>query len=124
MKKRWLRWSIATGVVLVVLLMVYWSHQFRLAVAFKDKDPAVRAATIRKLPEGASIELLIGAIADEDPDVRLLAAGKLGGASSQGARRAWGLIPALKDDHAGVRREAAWSLSHIGADAWPALEKG
>ncbi len=123
MKNRWLIWSIAAGVVVIVLVTFRWVQQSRPAATFKDEDPAVRTATIRKLPKGGPIELLIGAIEDANPDVRILAIGRLGGAGSQEDRRAWALIPALKDAHAGVRREASWSLSHIGPGAWPALEK-
>jgi HEAT repeat protein len=91
------------------------------AEALRDKKPAVRAAAIRKLPYRSDEPLLIDALKDENQDVRLLAIRQLGFEGPKGAERAKLLIPLLKDDHAGVRREAAWSLGHIGKDAEPLL---
>jgi HEAT repeat protein len=52
--------------------------------------------------------------------VRLLAIERLGDSGRNGAVA---LVHLLNDDHAGVRREAAWSLGHIGSDAWPPIKE-
>src|SRR5262249_27345701 len=66
--------------------------------------------------------ILIKMLSDENPDVRLLAAEKLGGEGITGTNRAFALVPLLNDEHQSVRREAAWSLGTIGLAAWPAFE--
>jgi HEAT repeat protein len=85
-----------------------------------DPNPAVRAAAVRELKRDGNEQLLIDRLRDEDPDVRLLAAQRLGREDASGAVLA-ALITALKDEHAGVRREAAWSLGKSGPNAWPHL---
>ena len=60
-------------------------------------------------------------IQDDNADVRLVAAQHLGEPGPEGERRAAALVGALKDAHAGVRREAAESLCSIGPESAPAL---
>jgi HEAT repeat protein len=84
-------------------------------------NPAERAAAVRAMGYPGDVPRLLGALHDENADVRLLAAEHLGGRGPQSAERTRGLIDVLKDPHAGVRREAAEALSSIGADAVPAL---
>src|SRR5205823_1035020 len=126
MKKRWLVWSavaVAFGldVGAWVLIQRPW-HDWRVE-ALNDESPAVRAAAIRALPREGNEERLIDRLRDENSDVRLVAAARLGGPGPKGAERAWALIRLLGDEHLGVRRDAAWALSHIGPEAWPAIRE-
>lgn len=126
MKNRWLVWSIvgvAFGLILVVLIPIPWLRHYQWEEALKQESPAIRAAAIRGLPRQGNEQLLITALMDENPDVRLLATQRLGYPGPKGAERAWALICLLKDGHAGVRREAAWSLGLIGPEGWPALRE-
>jgi HEAT repeat protein len=98
-----------------------WSASARLREALTDNNPAVRAAAIRKLGSSADAQVLIEALEDGNPDVRILAADRLGHSGSKAPERAQALVKALTDKHAGVRRQAAWSLSLVGTEAWPPL---
>jgi HEAT repeat protein len=88
------------------------------AARLKDPNPAVRVAAIRDSQERLPPHLLIGALQDEDADVRLVAAQRLRGQDEASIRA---LVSALGDRHAGVRRQAAESLCWIGAPAVPQL---
>jgi HEAT repeat protein len=127
MRKPWLVWLFVGGAAALAFIALEAApmlQQRRYALALKDSSPAVRAAAIRALDVDGNEQLFIEALGDQDPDVRLLAADRLGERGARGAERASALVRALNDDHAGVRREAAWSLGHIGPDAWPALREG
>jgi HEAT repeat protein len=124
MRKPWLVWLSVGGAAALALLAVVAApmlQQRRYALALKDPSPAVRAAAVRALGAPGNEQLFIETLGDPDADVRLLAADRLGEHGARGAERVAALVGALNDDHAGVRREAAWALGHIGPDAWPAL---
>jgi len=91
--------------------------QFRL----DDPNPAVRVAAIRATGYEGHVEVLANALQDEDADVRLVAAMHLKRRGSAAAPIIKDLIAVLKDEHRGVRREAAEALSFIGAPTAPAL---
>jgi hypothetical protein len=77
MKKRWLVWSMAAaafGLIVAVLALVRWLQHKRWVEALQDEAPAIRAAAVRGLPPDGNEQLLIDRLADEDADVRLLAA--------------------------------------------------
>src|SRR3954452_113560 len=117
--ERQLRVSLAGGLplgTLAAVLVLAWPTSPKTlpgAAAFKDGNPAVPSAAVGVAAEPA---VLITALQDENPDVRLVAAQRLRGA---GPRETAALIGALEDKHAGVRRESAESLSRIGAAAVP-----
>jgi HEAT repeat protein len=90
----------------------------RIDVELRDPNPAVRAAGIRRLDVNSDPDRLLPLLNDDDPDVRLLCAMRLGGRGAKDAETL-ALVDALKDRHAGVRRAAAESL---GA-SWPSTEK-
>jgi HEAT repeat protein len=126
MKRRLVFWTppaLALGLVVATsVVLQIWEHH-RLTERLKDSDPALRAAALRRLNEE---KLFIEALRDEDADVRCIAAERLGEAGSgpKQAERVKALIPLFLDDHAYVRRQAAFSLAYIGPDAsWPALEE-
>jgi HEAT repeat protein len=96
----------AVGLLVVALLVRSQKPVYNL----KDHDPAMRAAAVRSLSGEKNKQSLIEALNDPDTDVRLLAIERLGGSGRNGAEA---LAHLLNDDHAGVRREAAWSLGHI-----------
>jgi HEAT repeat protein len=96
----------------------------RIDAALRDPNPAVRAAAVRTLHADSDTDRLLRSLKDADSDVRLLSAMRLGewphGAPATAQERvAPGLVEALKDRHAGVRREAAQSLGEL----WPGTEK-
>lgn len=130
-KTRYLFWSLLViTCAQLVYLITLASHidDIRNRAALHHKSPAVRAAAIRALPNGCCDDLLIERLHDDDADVRLVAVAKIGdqfGYNSRGAnpaQMASALAPLLDDDHKAVRREVAWSLSAIGADAWPVVQ--
>jgi HEAT repeat protein len=119
MKKHFLFWTppaIALGIVIAVFVL---PGQLRLKQALRDPNPAVRANALRR---GAGESRVIESLQDEDPDVRCVAAERLGVGGSSAAR-AKALIPLLMEDHTHVRRQAAFSLADIGPSAWPALQE-
>jgi HEAT repeat protein len=90
-----------------------------------DPDPAVRAQAVRDMPLEGNVDLLIQALRDEDADIRMLAADRQEvNVAYKAEERARALVQALKDKHAGVRRQAVWALAWIAPDAWPALRDG
>lgn len=119
----WLAGSVTLILAVVIVTLGPWRASAGLRKALQDKNPAVRAAAIRKLGPSVDAQLLIDALADEDPEVRILAAGRLGDSGPKAFERAQALVKALKDKHAGVRRQAAWSLSLVGSEAWPPLRE-
>jgi HEAT repeat protein len=118
-RRRLVRPTLAVGLILVVAALILWIPHCPRASSVRGEGPAARAAAIRKLDRFGNEHLLIEALQDEDADVRILAAGRLAGLGPKGAERARALVRALGDRHAGVRREAAWSLGLIGQDALP-----
>jgi HEAT repeat protein len=95
-----------------------WYHP---RAAFRDPNPAVRVAAIRALGWHEDASFLIPALRDENADVRLMAAMRLGGAGAGGTERAKALVEALDDPHLGVRREASEALCSIGPKSGPVL---
>jgi HEAT repeat protein len=112
MGKLWLGLALI-GALLVVGGVVVNFRLGRSAPRLDDPDPAVRAAAVRGITGDRHI--LVKMLDDEDPDVRLLVVERLGDAEA--------LVRALKDEHAGVRREAAYCLAGLGAAACPAICK-
>ncbi|HKI34089.1 MAG TPA: HEAT repeat domain-containing protein [Gemmataceae bacterium] len=113
---------VLAAVVSGVLVIVFRSP--RVDAELRDPNPAVRAAAVRRLNVDSDADRLLSSLKDDDSDVRLLSAMRLGarpsGKPGIGAeRKAPALIEALKDRHAGVRRAAAESLGEL----WPATEK-
>jgi HEAT repeat protein len=124
MKKHGAVWvGIALALAAAVAGLFYFSSLGGRANALRDKNPAVRAAALRDGGRDLGTQLLLEALHDEDADVRLLAAQRLGGSGPDTEKRTAALLLALKDPHAGVRREAAEALSFIGPAATPALCK-
>jgi HEAT repeat protein len=103
---------VALGLLLVVAVALSVSRH-RWAAALTDENPAIRAAAVRAMSWVGHNELLIAALDDEDADVRLLAA--------QRVEKCEPLVRALKDRHAGVRREAAYSLGRLATASCPYL---
>ncbi len=93
----------------------------RYSATLDDPDPAVRAAAVRATGWHGHVDLLKQALQDEDADVRLLAAIYLQPRSEKAGPSAKALIGLLKDEHKGIRREAAEALGAIGAPAVPTL---
>jgi HEAT repeat protein len=128
-KGYWLCFSLAAIMleVVIIIMVIWWMSTPRWKEEWlRDPNPAVRAHALRELSRDSDLQLLIAATRDDDADVRLIAAGKLAGSAqwrANPATRAEALVPLLKDDHLGVRREAAWSLGTIGPDAWPFLSR-
>jgi HEAT repeat protein len=117
-------WAVVgTFILPAVLMMVLRSA--RGDARLHDPNPAVRAAAVRCLTVGSDADQWVSALKDDDSDVRLLSAMRLGGGwphatSATGTDRLVpALIDALKDRHAGVRRAAAEALG----EWWPASEK-
>jgi HEAT repeat protein len=120
MKTRWLVGSVAAVAFgLAVTAWVLVSR--RQHEALEDENPAIRAAAVRGLRREGNEQRLIERLKDEHPDVRMIAASRLGGSGPKGAETARALIPLLADQHAAVRREAAWFLGGVGPEALPAL---
>jgi HEAT repeat protein len=131
MKTRRFFWPVlvvACGQIALLWWLVASSDAIRTRAVLKSKNPAVRATALRALSNGEDEDLLIERLRDDDPGVRLVAAAKIGRCNGywrdpNGSRMASALILLLNDDRESVRREAAWSLSAIGQDAWPALRE-
>jgi HEAT repeat protein len=110
-----LTFGLVVGPLLVALAVRLWPDRC-WERELQDGDPAVRAQAVRDMPHGGNQHLLVAALRDEDADVRLLAVSRVGEAEA--------LVQALKDPHAGVRRQAAEALGWIVPGAWPALRDG
>src|SRR5262245_23543147 len=124
MAKRWWlgRVLVASLALLVVATVAALTLGYRpWEPSLTDQNPVVRAAAVRILSHRGDIRLLIQALDDADPDVRLLAIQGLECRNASATEIATALVHKLKDEHAGVRREAAWSLSSICPEACPAL---
>ncbi len=110
MRRSWRVAGLVGLVVIVAGVVAVRGWQGQGKPGLDDENPAVRAAAVRSLPLRGNEERLIAALEDENADVRLLAAGRLGGATEKRAEGIAALVGALKDPHAGVRRQAVWSL--------------
>jgi HEAT repeat protein len=96
-----------------------------LVAAFEDEDAKVRRAAldqVTKLVFFADRDAVVARLADENAEVRLRAAQLVGELRAQAGRD--GLIELLgSDEHAGVRKAAAWALGRVGgSDARAALQ--
>jgi HEAT repeat protein len=112
------RWAVAVAALLAVAgggVALMALRPSRIDADLRDPNPAVRAAAIRRLNGIADADRLIVSLKDEDSDVRLLSAMRLGGQRAA----APALVEALKDRHAGVRRAAAEALSRL----WPVSQE-
>jgi HEAT repeat protein len=118
MNTRWLLGGTGLGFGLVVaaLAVVILSQPTAMDYSLENENAAVRAAAIRK---GVDEKRLIERLKDEDPDIRILAAQRLGHPGN--ANRASALCGALSDPHKGVRAQAMKSLAGMGRVAWPHL---
>src|SRR5262245_41325689 len=114
-------WAALLILGVAVAVCAFWFWNRRPSARWQDMSPAMRVAAIRDTRATPDVDLLLQALTDEDTDVRLVAVMHLRGLESRGAEIARALIEALKDSHAGVRREAAESLSKIGPESGPAL---
>lgn len=116
--KRKALWLAAAALVLGLVTLAVAYPRRAEADHLRDPNPAVRAAAVRATHSPAE---LVGALRDENSDVRLLAARRLQWRKDLGDETVRALVGALKDRHAGVRREAAKGLGFIGPPAWPAV---
>lgn len=115
--KRWPLWPMFAAwiaLLVAILILINARQQNRWDESLRSANPAVRAAAIRHISNESR---LIGALKDENPDVRFIAARRLGGKAA-GAAALVGLFP---DEHDYVRRQAAESLGWIGPPAWPTI---
>jgi HEAT repeat protein len=111
-------------VICAVAGWTFLARQRQQALApFTSESPAIRAAAVRNFPRDGDEGLLIARLNDEDADVRLLATQQLAYAKRNRGIVAVALAGQLRDKHAGVRREAAWSLGVLGVEAWPPLRE-
>src|SRR5262245_3927743 len=94
-----LAFAAVSGALLLALAVGLWLDRRDWERELRDPDPAVRAGAVRDMPHQGNQHLLVAALRDEDADVRLVAVGRVGDAEA--------LVQALKDPHAGVRRQAA-----------------
>jgi len=109
---------VLAGIAGAIFLMV--DRPSRIDVELRDPNPAVRAAAIRCLDVNSDPDRLLPLLKDDDPDVRLLCAMRLGGRGAKDAETlAPALVDVLKDRHAGVRRAAAETLGGL----WTSTEK-
>jgi HEAT repeat protein len=107
--------AVAGSVVLVLAL-----RSSPVDAELRDPHPAVRAAAVRRLDVNADADRLLPSLNDdENSDVRLLSAMRLGERRYGTPATIAGLIDALKDRHAGVRRAAAEALGAW----WPGTEQ-
>jgi HEAT repeat protein len=125
MMKRWPVWLglVAPG-ALVAALALPGCRERRLLRDVKDERAPVRAAALRALPVRGNEHVFIAALADEEADVRFIAAKRLGGKGGRAVERADALAAALVDERLYVRRAAAESLGRVGPEAWPAIRAG
>jgi HEAT repeat protein len=113
---------------LLVLALAYsgygrWRH-FQLAKALHNSDPVIRINAAREAAKANHADLLVEALLDEDPDVRYVAIYSLGAVASNDRQRVQGLLEALKDDHANIRKEAIRILKHLPAGVRHRVYKG
>jgi HEAT repeat protein len=115
---------IAIVVIWAVAASAFVARQQEQALArFTSESPAVRAAAIRDSSQDGDERLLIARLDDDDADVRLIATQRLAYAKRNRGAVAVALAGQLSDKHAGVRREAAWSLGVLGVESWPPLRE-
>ena len=116
MNRQRLGWSIVVlGLPLAVLALTSWLRHGRWVLALREGNPAVRAAALREMPLAGNEGLVIGALDDEDRDVHLLAAGRLGDPGGKGP--AW----------AGDRRSDRGTMGSPGCvftTRWRRLRRG
>ncbi len=106
-------------VAVPILTLTYLNG--RPKTSLDDPNPAMRVAAVRATGWHGDVDLLTRALQDEDADVRLIAAMYLARRKEEAGPSAKALVVLLKDNHAGVRREAITALSAIGGPAAPAL---
>jgi HEAT repeat protein len=111
--------SLAIGFGAIACAFYFWDRGAVLDP--RDTNPAVRVAAIRDVKESIHINLLIEALHDEDAEVRMVAVQRLHWQAREAANSVPSLIETLKDKHAGIRLEAAKTLSEIGPPAGKAL---
>jgi HEAT repeat protein len=114
----WISLVVLGVLALVVLVLVAPDGKLQ---ALHDANPGVRLAAVRDLDRDAGVDRLIDALNDEDADVRMVAANRLGQGDRHAEKKTPALVEALRDRHPCVRREAALSLGMIGPPAVPAL---
>ena len=85
--------------------------------ALHNDNPALRATAVRQLQDPGDRQLLLEALNDKDADVRMLAIHGLGGRNAGNVETTQLLVRCFKDDHLGVRQEAAWQLSWCWHDS-------
>jgi HEAT repeat protein len=100
-------------------IFAYWRWN-RNGRDWNEMTSAERVAAIRD-ERRSDADILIAALKDNDPDVRIVAAQHIGRSSGRETEGVMALVAALGDAHAGVRREAAEALCHLGAVSGPAL---
>lgn len=99
---------------LFVLAVAYFAYghwtRSQLANVLQDHDPVIRMDAVRKTSQEG---VLIEALHDDDPDIRYVAALRLGGDGSKKKVRA--LLDLFKDDCAYVRQGALRTLRFLPA---------
>jgi hypothetical protein len=119
------KWHVLTSLLIAVIILVVL-ESFGLLDGMQNtptrgvfeadlRSPnlAIRAESIRRqmrLRTQRDDAALIENLQHENADIRLLAAQALGYEGPNAAQRVQALIPNLKDNHAGVRRETAGAL--------------
>ncbi|HEV3144351.1 MAG TPA: HEAT repeat domain-containing protein [Gemmataceae bacterium] len=110
MKRYWYIWSFVLGLGgLVAMACADRFSPTAYSPSIHDPDPAVRADAVRNNTFSSD-----AALHDENADVRILAIWRAHGEYER-------IVPLLKDEHAGVRKEAAKALSN--EKAWPVIQK-
>jgi HEAT repeat protein len=106
----------------VAALVATWAvYRHRYQARLQDPNPAVRVAALRALDRRADATPVIRALRDENADVRLVAAQRLGGPGTNARERAEALVEAFDDPHFGVRREARESFCRLGPESGAVL---
>lgn len=108
----WVTVPLAVVLAAVLFLPLSWPPG---RGAFRSSSPAVKVAILRDRRGDSDPALLIEALADPDADVRLMAAMQSWSPPRLSESVIKALIGALKDDHVGVRREAAEPLLHASS---------
>jgi hypothetical protein len=96
--------AVALGALGVALAVWLWPER-DWARELSDPDPAARAAAVREMAKRGKQALVVEALRDEHPDVRLLAVTRVFDPAL--------VIEALKDPDAGVRRAASLALAQL-----------